>query len=512
MAVRLQTRLALETDLRARAEPGVPRDPEFDIAGLASTSYVDAGDATTLAAANAYSDGKVIDSIADADTTHAPSRNAVYDALAGKEAAGAAATAQAAAQAFATAADAALLTGTITNGDTTHAPTGNAVFDALALKQDTIPTTGATGTADALIATFSPALTAYTDGQFARVRPGFDNATTTPTMNANGLGALTIKKNGGAALAVGDIQAIRDMLVSVYDDGFTQWWELLNPASTGSGSTPTGTGFRHVTSGVEDGAAKLVDTADINADQVTNAKLANMAAHTIKANITGGSADPVDSSLSAILDAELGNTRGQIIRRGSAAWEALGLGTTGQAVISDGTDALWGSVGAAAGGGYTRLGASTVAGSAATTITVSGLNLSAYKAFKVYFALKDAAAGATGIISLFYNSDVTATDYNEQALTLNGTSLTAARANDARMGNLDASRYVTGFIEIETDVNARASALIFSNRDNSSGIVWQSAMHVWTTNFANVTGITISSSIANQLAIGSTFIVYGITS
>jgi hypothetical protein len=36
----------------------------------------------TLVAANTYADGKVIDSIADADTTHAPSRNAVYDALA----------------------------------------------------------------------------------------------------------------------------------------------------------------------------------------------------------------------------------------------------------------------------------------------------------------------------------------------------------------------------------------------------------------------------------------------
>src|SRR3546814_12183333 len=30
--------------------------------------------------AQVYSDGKVVDSIADGDTTHAPSRNAVYDA------------------------------------------------------------------------------------------------------------------------------------------------------------------------------------------------------------------------------------------------------------------------------------------------------------------------------------------------------------------------------------------------------------------------------------------------
>lgn len=44
------------------------------------------------------------------------------------------------------------------------------------------------------------------------------------------------------------------------------------------GSTPTGTGFRHVTSGTEDGATKLVDTADINASQVTYAKIQNVSA------------------------------------------------------------------------------------------------------------------------------------------------------------------------------------------------------------------------------------------
>ena len=44
------------------------------------------------------------------------------------------------------------------------------------------------------------------------------------------------------------------------------------------GSTPTGTGFRHITAGAEDAAAKLVDTADINADQVTFAKIQNVSA------------------------------------------------------------------------------------------------------------------------------------------------------------------------------------------------------------------------------------------
>ncbi len=56
---------------------------------------------------------------------------------------------------------------------------------------------------------------------------------------------------------------------------------------------------------------------------VTNAKLANMAAHTIKANITGSSASPVDSGLSAILDAEIGATNGMMIIRSGGSWVSL---------------------------------------------------------------------------------------------------------------------------------------------------------------------------------------------
>jgi hypothetical protein len=42
--------------------------------------------------------------------------------------------------------------------------------------------------------------------------------------------------------------------------------------------TPTGTGFPHVTAGVLDAAAKLVDTADVNNDQITYPKMQNVSA------------------------------------------------------------------------------------------------------------------------------------------------------------------------------------------------------------------------------------------
>jgi hypothetical protein len=49
-------------------------------------------------------------------------------------------------------------------------------------------------------------------------------------------------------------------------------------AAAGGGAPPTGTGFRHITSGAEDAAAKLVETADVSNDQITYAKIQNVSA------------------------------------------------------------------------------------------------------------------------------------------------------------------------------------------------------------------------------------------
>jgi hypothetical protein len=115
---------------------------------------------------------------------------------------------------------------------------------------------------------------------------------------------------------------------------YTDWRESGQAGSGGGGgSVPTGTGFRHVTSGAEDGTAVAVDlssadatgtlaagrfpaltgavtttagslattlasdavtTVKILAANVTNPKLANMATATIKGRTTAGTGDPED--------------------------------------------------------------------------------------------------------------------------------------------------------------------------------------------------------------------------
>jgi hypothetical protein len=123
----------------------------------------------------------------------------------------------------------------------------------------------------------------------------------------------------------------------------------------GGGSVPTGTGFRHVTSGAEDGTAVAVDlssadvtgtlaaarflaltgdvtnsagavattiandavtTVKILAANVTNAKLANMANASIKGRTTAGTGDPEDltaSQAAAILGTNVKSTESIIV-------------------------------------------------------------------------------------------------------------------------------------------------------------------------------------------------------
>lgn len=92
-------------------------------------------------------------------------------------------------------------------------------------------------------------------------------------------------------------------------DGLNGWWRVTGVSS--SGAIPTGTGFRHVTAGVEDAAAKLVDTADVNNNQITYAKLQQGAANTIPANATAGAANFADLAVGA--NTVVGRVAGNIV-------------------------------------------------------------------------------------------------------------------------------------------------------------------------------------------------------
>lgn len=82
-----------------------------------------------------------------------------------------------------------------------------------------------------------------------------------------------------------------------------------------------------------------VTTIKIVDDNVTNAKLANMATRTIKARKTGSTGDPEDCTLSEVLDFITSAAQGDILYRGASAWARLGAGTAGQILQTNGTGA-----------------------------------------------------------------------------------------------------------------------------------------------------------------------------
>lgn len=84
------------------------------------------------------------------------------------------------------------------------------------------------GTADAITATYTPALTALTNGTLVGVQAAAANATTTPTFAPSGLTAKTIVKGANQAVVAGDIEGQYHELLLRYNSTLDKW-VLLNP-------------------------------------------------------------------------------------------------------------------------------------------------------------------------------------------------------------------------------------------------------------------------------------------
>lgn len=115
-------------------------------------------------------------------------------------------------------------------GDNTDIPVGagNKYVTQTGLQKSAeIFAVDASASSTAYTATLSPAPTSLSDGMVVRVKIGVANTTTTPTLNVNGLGAKTIVKLGGTALAASDISA--GMYCTFIYDLTNTRWVMQNP-------------------------------------------------------------------------------------------------------------------------------------------------------------------------------------------------------------------------------------------------------------------------------------------
>ena len=133
---------------------------------------------------------------------------------------------------------------------------------------------------------------------------------------------------------------------------------LATQSGTFSGtSSGTNTGDQTITlTGDVTGSGTGSFAATIANSAVTNAKLANMTASTIKARITASTGAPEDATLTQVLDLVGSAAQGDILYRGASTWSRLAAGTSGHYLKTNGTgsDPAWAAV-SASGGGSTNV-------------------------------------------------------------------------------------------------------------------------------------------------------------
>lgn len=152
-------------------------------------------------------------------------------------------------------------------------------------------------------------------------------------------------------------------------------------------------------------------------------------------------------------------------------------------------------------GSVVEYGPAVVAGAAATTLTLSGLNLDTDKFYDLEFSFKN-ATGSASDLGFEANSDTTATNYYRQSFSVSGGGNGESRANNATAVGLPASTCAIGFGKLMVDQDGKARLLLWNNQDSMNVLVLQGFAQGHNAT-GNVTSITIRSAVANALAIGS---------
>ena len=141
----------------------------------------------------------------------------------------------------------------------------------------------------------------------------------------------------------------------------------------------------YVVGNLDGSGNQLIPIADIAAKVAASGMVATpgpsplqaIADKRVLANISGGTAAPTATTPTALIDNVFGSTEGQILQRGTASWQVLAPGTSGQVLLSGGAGALnsWGTA-ASGSSGINQLTADVTAGpgvgsQAATLATVN---------------------------------------------------------------------------------------------------------------------------------------------
>jgi hypothetical protein len=152
------------------------------------------------------------------------------------------------------------------------------------------------------------------------------------------------------------------------------------------------------------------------------------------------------------------------------------------------------------------LASATVSGAAATTLTVSGLDLNSDEIYYVVIKVKNATVSQSNL-SLYEGSDTTAANYRRQASTSNSTTQSSSQGNDAAALVVYASSYTEIYGNITLDI-AGSSRFKFNSSEHTGTNLRERTGTILHSVVGNVTSLTLSASVASSLDVGTSIKVY----
>lgn len=227
------------------------------------------------------------------------------------------------------------------------------------------------GTANAQSANMTVAVGSYVNGQTIIWKPSNSNTTTTPTLNVNSNGAVTIVGKNGAALVAGDIAA-NIQAVAIYNTTGAHF-ELQNPQVSGAAGTVTTTGSPASGNLTAFSGAASVTSTDLTGDATTSG---TTAVTVLKSAALKSATTTVDVS------AATAPVAGQVLTATNsthATWQAAGGGggTSGWSVLAATTFVGNATQYApAVGGGLTSTTETVVSSAFPAAATISSLSVS----------------------------------------------------------------------------------------------------------------------------------------
>jgi len=147
---------------------------------------------------------------------------------------------------------------------------------------------------------------------------------------------------------------------------------------------------------------------------------------------------------------------------------------------------------------------------AATTLTITGLDINTHKCYMMIINLvNDAAVGSA--YQLFVEGDTTATNYYSQYIIATGTSLTADRSNDAGIGYTEAGDRLSTILFIFRDPDGYYRVNLLLQRYTGSAVCYFDRRICKTAPVTNITRLDLIASQTNGLGVGTRVMLFKVS-